>query len=262
MDLGLRGRTILVTGATRGIGRACARALAAEGATLAVCARNAAALAELLAELDGRGEPGAAQHAALAVDLMDADGPARLLAWMRDRFATIYGVVHNLGGTLGVRDPLAPLAQWRDVWRYNLEIAIEINAALIPPMQAARLGRIVCLSSLAGFELHGSVPYSVIKAALSAYVRGIGRTYAADGIVAAAVVPGVVLTEGGNWDEFRTRDPERFAAYIRDRLPRGAFGTGEEIAAAVAFLCSALAGGFAGSIVPIDGGQGRSFFGQ
>lgn len=262
MDLGLRDKKILVTGASKGIGRACAIALAAEGAEVIICARDAAALEKVRGTLPGGYEEPLRRHRAFAVDLMHADGPARLMNWLSAQVGTIDGVVHNLGGTLGVRDPLATLEQWRRVWRLNLEVAIEINASLIPQMQREHRGKIIFVSSLAAFEHQGSVPYSVVKAALTAYVRGVGRTYAADGIVAAAVVPGVILSEGGHWDESRKRDPAYVEKYIQERLPRGDFGTAEEVAVAVTFLCSDLASAFVGSIVPLEGGQGRSFFGQ
>lgn len=256
MDLGIAGRRALVTGASRGIGRACALALAAEGARVAVCARASSELDATLAAL------GAGGHRAFAVDLMSDDGPATLLRSLAAGFGEPDIVVHNVGGTLGVRDPLSPIAEWRKVFRLNLEIAMELDAGIIPPMQARHDGRIVFISSLAAFEIQGAVPYSVAKAALTAYVRGIGRTYAPDGVVISAVVPGVVLSPGGPWDEATRRDPAYVEAYIKERIPRGRFGSPEEVASAVTYLASVHAAPFNGSIVPLEGGQGRSFFGQ
>ena len=257
MDVGIAGRHALVTAASRGIGRACAQALAAEGARVSICARSRDDLDGALAELGGVG----AGHRALGVDLMAADGPAQLLAWLaEDGLPDI--VVHNLGGTLGVREPLPAPAQWRDVFRMNFEVAAELNAGLLPEMLSRGSGRICAISSLAAFEMHGSLAYGVAKAALTAYTRGLGRTYADSGVVITAVVPGVVLTEGGHWDQNRQRDPAYVEQYIKERLPRGMFGSPEEVAAAVIFLCSQHAAPFAGSIVPLEGGQARSFFGQ
>jgi 3-oxoacyl-[acyl-carrier protein] reductase len=258
MELNLGGRAALVTGGSQGIGRACAIALAAEGVRVAVCARNGDALAALVEELGGT----VAGHRALAVDLMDDAGPRTLLDWLASEFAPVEIVVHNVGGTLGVRDPLSSIADWRRVMRFNLDIAIELNAGLIPPMVERRAGRVIIISSLAGFEHQGAVPYSVAKAALTAYVRGAGRTYAPDGVVICGVVPGVILSEGGPWYEASQRDPDYVAAYIKERIPRGRFGAPEEVAAAVTFLASDHAAPFVGSIIPLEGGQGRSFFGQ
>jgi len=256
MELGLAGRTALVTGASRGIGRACALALAAEGVGLRICARGAGDLANVMRELGGT----SSGHRSFALDLEAADGPQQLLDALGAEPIDI--VVHNVGGTHGIRDPLAPIGDWRRVWRLNCEIAMELNAGLIPAMVERKAGRVVVLSSLAAFEHQGALAYSVVKAALTAYVRGLGRTYAADGIVVSAVVPGVILSEGGHWDEVSKRDPAYFEQYIRERLPRGSFGSADEVAAAVTFLCSQHAAPFIGSIVPLDGGQGRSFFGR
>jgi len=254
VDLGLAGHTALITGASRGIGRECARALAAEGVRLRLCARGAAGLDALCDELASD------QHRAVAVDLEAPDGPRTLLAWLGAETPDI--VVHNVGGTLGIRDPLAPIEEWRRVWRLNCEIAMELNAAIVPAMAERGNGRIVVLSSLAAFEHQGAVAYSVVKSALTAYVRGLGRTYAGNGVVIAAVVPGAIVSEGGHWDEAAKRDPAYVQAYIEERLPRGAFGTANEVAAVVTFLCSQHGAPFAGSTVPMDGGQGRGFFGR
>jgi 3-oxoacyl-[acyl-carrier protein] reductase len=258
MDLGITGRTAFVTGASRGIGAACARALAAEGARVAVCARDAGRLEELVAELGGA----AAGHHALAADLAAPGAAGRAADWLAQTMGGVDIVVHNLGGTLGVRDPLAPAADWERVFHFNLGIAIDLNARLVPPMKARGYGRIVAISSLAAFEHQGSIAYSVAKAALTAYVRGMGRTYAPDGIVISAVVPGVVLSEGGSWHDLVQRDPAEAQRYLDERVPRGRFGSPEEVAQAVAFLAGRHADPFTGSIVPLEGGQGRSFFGQ
>jgi len=257
VDLGIAGRRALVTAASRGIGRACALALAEAGARLAICARGEHDLATAMADLGGI----EAGHRALAVDLSADDGPARLLEWLEpDGWPEI--VVHSLGGTLGVRELLPTNAQWRQVMRLNFEVAADLNAVFIPAMLERGGGRICAISSLAAFEMHGALAYGVAKAALTAYTRGLGRAYANTGVVVTAVVPGVVLTEGGHWEKNMQRDPDYVRQYIKERLPRGAFGSPEEVAAAVTFLCSRHAAPFVGSIVPLEGGQARSFFGQ
>ena len=258
MELGLAGRTAFVTGASRGIGAACARLFSAEGARIAICARDPARLQAVLDDCGGE----AAGHRALAVDLAAGGAPADVIAWLAEAVGEVDIVVHSVGGTLGVRDPLAPASEWERVLHFNLGIAVDLNAGLIPAMRARRFGRVVAISSLAAFEHQGSIPYSVAKAALTAYVRGLGRTCAPDGVVIAAVVPGVIVSEGNTWDTVMRRDPAEAQRYLDERVPRGRFGSPEEVAHAVAFLASRHAEPFAGSIVPLEGGQGRSFFGQ
>ena len=167
-----------------------------------------------------------------------------------------------MGGTLDITDPFCSVDDWRRVWRLNVEITIELNALLVPSMRDRRWGRIVHLSSISAMENQGPVTYCAAKAALTAYTRSLGRILAADGIVVTAVLPGAVFTKGGYWDTASRERPEHVQGYLAERMAIHRFGTPDEIANAVAFLCSDKASFFVGSVVPIDGGQGRSYFGQ
>ncbi|MGB8266570.1 MAG: SDR family NAD(P)-dependent oxidoreductase [Candidatus Velthaea sp.] len=255
MDLGLRGKTALVTAGSRGIGRACALALAAEGVRVAVCARTAADVANVLEELGGE----AAGHRGFVCDLLESDAPVRLARQVVEQFQALDIVVHNLGGTLSVRGIDVPIADWRRVFRANFEVAVEINGVVLPAMLERKSGRIIAISSLAGDEHQGALPYAAAKAALNAYIRGLGRELAKSGVVVSAVSPGTVLTENGVWDIRRRTDPESVEKYIAEKLPAGAFQRPERIADIVAFLASERATEFTGSVLAADGGQGRSF---
>ncbi len=254
MDLDLKGRKALVTGASRGIGLAIAKSLAAEGARVALVSRGAATLKSALASL-GRTKG----HAAKAIDLADASGVKTLCAWLKAGFGSPGIVVHNAGGTLDVREPLCPIEDWRRILRLNLEAAIEINNALIPEMKRSGWGRIVHISSVSGAENLGPAPYCVAKAALNAYARSYGRLFAADGIVISAVAPGAVYSPGGPWDKAARERPEHVERYLRERTPMHRFSAPEEIAAVVTFLCSARASQCTGAVVPVDGGLGKAF---
>ncbi len=256
MNLDIAGRKALITGGGRGLGAAIAASLASEGARVAVCSRTMASVERVVAELPGEG------HVGIGLDLEEDGAPQQLLTRLRADFGMPDIVVHNLGGTLDINDPFCSIEDWRRVWRFNMEIALELNQALIPPMQGKGWGRIVMISSISAMENHGPVPYCSVKAALTAYARSMGRVLARDGIVMTAVLPGAVMTEGGYWDVASNERPEHVERYLRDRMAIGRFGRPEEISDVVAFLCSAHASFCIGSIVPIDGGQGRSFFGQ
>lgn len=233
---------------------AIAEALAREGARVAVAARTPAAVASAVDRLGGS----AAGHLGCTVDLTADDGPRALLAACA-AFGPIDIVVHNLGGTLGVNDPLAPPEEWRKVFRLNLEVAIELNDALIPPMRSAGWGRVVAVLSLGAREHSGTIAYGTAKAALGAYTRGLARNVARDGVVVTAVSPGATLTENGHWAEQSRTNPERVAAYLAAETVRGTFVEPREIANVVAFLASDAAGACAGTFVGVDAGQGRSF---
>ena len=251
MKLGLTGKRALVTGAGRGIGREIARALAEEGARVAVVARSAEDLAGAV--------PGAG-HVSVALDLMAENAAETLTARLAAAdFAAPDILVNNLGGTLDVTDPFAPLADWRRVMRLNFEIAVEMGNAFAAQMRARRWGRIVNIASVAAVELNGPASYAAAKAALAAYTRCVGRLLAADGVLMSAVLAGVVRTEGGYWEQMERDQPERVREYLATRCPLGRFGTPREIADMVTFLCSDRASFNPGAVIPIDGGQLRGY---
>ncbi len=250
MELGIAGRRALITGASRGLGRSIAAALASEGARVAVVARSGPDLATLVAQLGG----GEAGHCAIAADLMPEGAPSQVLQELEHRFGVPEIVVHNVGGTLGVQGALAPPEDWRRVWRLNLEIAIEMNQVLLPAMQERRWGRVVHISSIAAARATGGVPYAAAKAALNAYVAGVGRAVAGDGVIVTAVMPGAILTEGGHWERAAQAEPDRVARLLAERVAVHRFARPEEVSDFVVFLCSERAALFAGAILPIDGG--------
>jgi 3-oxoacyl-[acyl-carrier protein] reductase len=254
LDLGIAGRGALVTGGSEGIGLAIARALAAEGARIAIAARTQSHVDAALVALGGK----EAGHRGYTADLTAADGPRRLLSACAE-FGAIDILIHNLGGTLGVNDPLAPIERWRDVLRLNLEIAIELNDALVPAMSERGWGRIVSVLSLGAREHSGTIAYGTAKAALGAYTRGLARNVARHGVVVTAVSPGATLTENGHWAQQQVTDPERVAAYLKTETVRGRFVEAREVAAVVAFLASEAASACSGTFVGVDAGQGRSF---
>lgn len=257
MDLGIVGRRALVTGAGRGLGRAIALSLAQEGAKVVCVSRTRADIDALLVSIGGE----AAGHLGIAMDLIPEGAPAELMARIAE-FAPLDIVVHNAGGTLDISDPFCSIADWRKVYRFNFELAVELNAMILPGMQQRKWGRVCHISSISAMENHGPVPYCAMKAALTAYTRSMGGVVAPDGVVVSAVLPGAVFTENGYWDQASRERPEHVHKYLNERQRIGRFGRPEEIANFVAYLCSELASFNTGSIVPIDGGQGRGYFGQ
>lgn len=259
MDLGLSGKSALVTGAGRGLGQAIARCLAKEGARVAVVSRSDGDLQALLDEMGGA----SAGHHAVAMDLVPDGAPGALMQDLaRHRFADLDIVVHNLGGTLDIKDPFCSIEDWRRVYRFNFEVAVELNTMAVPGMRDRGWGRVVHISSIAAMENHGPVTYCAIKAALTAYTRSFGGVVAPDGVVVSAVLPGAVFTEKGYWDTASRENPEHVNKFLTERQRIGRFGKPEEIGNYVAYLCSDLASFNTGAIVPVDGGQGRGYFGQ
>lgn len=259
MELGLKDKLALVTGGGRGIGRGIALNLANEGSRVAIASRTRADLNDVLEKMGGR----ARGHRAVPIDLMSDGAPDKLLHDLAaDGFGPIDIVVHNLGGTLGITDPFCSIADWRRIYRFNLEIALELNKLLVPKMQERGWGRVVHISSISSMENHGPATYCAMKAALTAYTRSFGGVVAPDGVVVSAVLPGAVFTKGGYWDLTSREKPDHVAKFLSERQRIGRFGDIDEIGSYVAFLCSERASFGTGSIVPVDGGQGRGYFGQ
>jgi len=259
MDLGIQNKRALITGAGRGLGRAIAESLAAEGVKVVATSRTQADLDELIAAIGGAD----AGHLGVAMDIVPDGAPAELVRRANDGgFDAFDMVVHNVGGTLDIKDPFCSVEDWRAVYRFNFEIAAELNTMLVPAMQKQKWGRVVHISSIAGMENQGPVTYCSMKAALTAYARSFGGVVAPDGVVVSAILPGAVYTEGGYWDQTLKHNPEHVQKYLSERQRIGRFGRPEEIGNYVTYLCSELASFSTGSIVPIDGGQGRGYFGQ
>jgi 3-oxoacyl-[acyl-carrier protein] reductase len=255
MNLGITGKLALVTGAGRGLGEGICRSLAHEGARILATSRTASDLDRLVEELGGT----AAGHLAFPLDIAAADGPARLVEFVRQQGLAPAIIVNNVGGNLNFTDPLGPLDEWQQVMRLNVEVALEINRAFIPHMRTAKWGRICHVSSISALENQGPPAYCAAKAALNAYVRSLGRYVSADNVILTSIMPGAVFTKDGYWDTASRERPGHVEKYLNERMAIRRFGRVEEISELVAFLCSEHASFCVGSALLADGGQGRMF---
>jgi 3-oxoacyl-[acyl-carrier protein] reductase len=245
MDLGLHGKKAIVTGGTRGIGRAVAMRLAAEGCDVAICARHRAAVEETVATLEQSG----VRASGGALDVADL---AALRGWIGEAQAALGGLdifVANVSALAQGMD--------EDAWRRGFEIDVMstvfgIEAAL-PFLEKSDAAAVVAVGSTALAEIYGPTrSYAAVKAALVPYVKGVARNFAAKGVRANMVSPGNVFFEGGVWDVVRQRNPEVFAQMLA-RNPMGRMGTPQEVADAVVFLASPRAGFISGTNLIVDG---------
>ena len=256
MDLRIQGKIALVTGGGSGIGRAIVELLAKEGAVVAFSSRSQDRIDELGNRLRAEG----LTSRGFLADPSSEDGPMKLLAEVRGELGDPEILINNIGDTLGVTDPECGISDWRNVYRLNLESHVEMVNGVLPAMKSRGWGRIVNITAGAGLENSGPVPYSSIKSAYTAYTRSMARVLAPTGVVMSAVLPGVVLTEGGHWQQVLNERPGHAEKYLDERTVLKRFGTPEEIAPFVALLASPLASFAVGSIVPVEGGQARHFF--
>jgi 3-oxoacyl-[acyl-carrier protein] reductase len=254
MDLGLRDRAVVITGASRGIGRAAASLFAAEGARLLLVARGEAAVREAAAGAARLGSPDARP---LALDVAAAGAAERIIAEARDAFGRLDVLVNNVGGSRGDPGVDASDAEWGEVLDINLLAAVRLCRAAVPMLRESR-GAIVNVTSIFGREWGGAVSYNAAKAALIAYTKSLSRLLAPEGVRVNSVAPGSTLHPGGSWDRKRQADPEGIARFVERELPYGRFGAPEETAAVIVFLASARAGLVTGACVNVDGGQSRS----
>jgi len=250
VDLGIRGKRVLVTGASQGVGRATAMSFAREGCKVAVIARRREKLREVLEEMGGEEEG----HSFYAVDLLEDGAPTTAIKELTANKQPFDVVVHNVGGTLQVRDPLSPMEEWCRVWRFNVGIAIEINGLVIPPMKARHWGRIIHISSIGAEFLQGSGPYAAAKVYLNAYTKILGRAVAPTGIVVSALMPGAFHAEGGHWDHARKTNPGMIEDFLRHHQAIGRLGSVEEISPFALFMASQWVTFATASVVPVDGG--------
>ncbi len=257
MELGIKGKRVLITAASRGMGRGIALAFAAEGCRVTVVARNEKDLKNVLKEMGGQ-EKG---HDYCAVDLMAEGAAVKAVQALVKRDGAFDIVIHNLGGTLNIRDHFASMEEWQEVWKLNIGIAIEINNIVVPLMKAKGWGRIVHMSSTASEHFRGAATYGPAKAFLNAYTQSIGRKLAKDGIVVSAVKYSIVKIAGGTWDEnseANRKCPEDFLRrkenLLKEHQPIGRLGELEDIIPFILFMASEHARFAAASIVPVTGG--------
>lgn len=265
MDLGIAGRVAVVTGASKGIGRAVAGALAAESVRLVVSARGQEALDQAAAELRDAG----ADVMGVAGDVCDPAVTAAIVTAADEHFGGIDIVVNNAGGESG-HTPIEQLTDedWEHSYRLNVVSPVRLAVAALPHMRANRWGRIVNISSYtAKVPEPFCAPYAASKAALVNLTRNLSRSYAADGICANSVLPGLTDTEGvrAGFDEASAasgRPYEQLLTRMLERAPidAGRLGASGEVAAAVVFLCSEPAAWITGAALAVDGGTIRSAF--
>ena len=239
-------RVALVTGASRGIGRAVAVALAEAGHQVAFCySSDAEGAAETTAAIEATG----AKALAVQADVGDSQSVGRAFDAVEDAFGPVALLVNNAGIN---RDGLIIRMtdeHWRSVLNVDLDGAFHTIRRALPKMMKARFGRIVSVSSVAGhMGGAGQANYSAAKAGLLGLSRSVAREMAPRGITCNVVAPGPIVTAMTEEmpDDWRTR--------AEAAVPLGRFGTPEECAAVVAFLCTDLAGYVTGALVPVDGG--------
>ena len=242
----LDGKVALVTGGSRGIGRAIALRLAEEGADLAICARNVAAVGEVAAAIETLGRRCLVRQA----DVADAEQAAELVAATIAELGRLDVLVNNAGITRDGTLHRMEYESWDDVIRTNLSSCFNCSRAVIEGMRGRKFGRIVNIGSINGQGgQYGQVNYAAAKSGIHGFTKALAQEGAAQGITVNAIAPGYVDT-----DMVRAV-PERVLERIVERIPVGRLGTAHDIARGVLFLTSDGADFITGSTLSINGGQ-------
>ena len=257
MDLGLSDKIAIVTGSSKGLGFASARALVAEGCRVCVCARGADGLRDAANRLEA---DAGRVDAVLAVqaDLTSSEGVSHVVGRTVETFGGVDILINNVGKAGGSTILEVTDAAWQEAIDATLFPAIRASRLAVPHMKRRGAGVIIMIASIWGRESGGRMTYNAVKAAEISLAKALAQQLAKDNIRVNSVAPGSISFPGGSWHRRQQEDPNGMAEFIRQELPFGRFGTAEEVGAVVAFLASKCASWVSGASVTVDGCQSRS----
>jgi len=257
VDLGLTDKVAIVTGSSRGLGLASARALVAEGCRVCLCARGAERLAEAAIEVEAVAKK-PNMVAAVQADVSTEAGVDLVITQAVERFGGLDILINNVGRAGGTDLVGTSDAEWQAAFDETLFPAIRASRLAVPHMKQRGGGAIIMIASIYGRETGGRMTYNALKSAEISLAKSMAQQLASVNIRVNSVAPGSILFAGGSWHKRQQADPEGIATFIKQELPFGRFGRPEEVGNVVAFLASARASWMSGACVVVDGCQSRS----
>ncbi len=260
MELGIKNKVALVTASSRGIGKATAIALAKEGTHVAICARNIEKLQLVEKEIKQYG----VECLSIQADVTDPERVRFIFETIQKKWDRLDILVNNAGGTLDSPSKNfeeVPVDFWNKIHDLNSGTAIRFTNLAIPMMRKNKWGRVVTISSKQGKEGGGMPWYTMTKSAEIAMMKTLAMKFelVRDGITFNSVAPGAILTEEGNWADFRKKEPAKLEERLNSTFPLGRLGLVEEVANVIAFLCSENASLVNGACIPVDGAESKSY---
>jgi 3-oxoacyl-[acyl-carrier protein] reductase len=257
MDLGLQNKVAMITGASRGLGRAMAHALADEGMCVSICARTEQTLTEAVAAVAKSGSM-ARPAMGIVADITKPDDAQRWVEETLKKFGGIDVLVNNAGAAHPGALAELPESAWQSQFELNLFAPVRLARLCAPHMEKRGGGSIINIGSIYGRESGGPLTYNASKAAIHSFTKMLAREFAPKNIRVNTIAPGSILTAGGNWERRFRENPAFEKDFISREMPAGRLGRPEEVAYAVVMLASPRASWITGANIPVDGAQGRS----
>jgi 3-oxoacyl-[acyl-carrier protein] reductase len=249
-----KGKKILITGASKGLGKAAAIAFEKEGANLALAARSEDKLNLLTNSFLKKDK-----HLIFNLDLLETKNIKTLTDTVLKKWKSIDVILHCVGGSLGVNETLVEWDNLIKCLNGNIGIASEINRQLVPRMKEQNSGSIIHVGSIVSSEAVASVPYSTAKAALSGYVKPLGIKLAEHGIIVSGILPGAFYGDDNAMFRYEYYKPEEYKEFVKS-LPQGRMPHAEEYVPMLFMLSNPKSKIMSGSLISMDGAQGRAYY--
>ena len=257
MELGLTDKVAIVTGSSRGLGLASARALVAEGCRVCLCARGEERLAEAAVEVEASARrPG--MVLTVQADVSTTAGVELVVGRTVEKFGGLDVLVNNVGKAGGTDILATTDAEWQSALDETLFPAIRASRLAVPAMRERGGGAIVLIASIWGRESGGRMTYNAVKAAEISLGKSLAQQLAPMNIRVNSVAPGSILFAGGSWHRRQEADPKGIAEFVARELPFGRFGRSDEVGDVVAFVASPRASWISGASIVVDGCQSKS----
>lgn len=253
MELNLRDKKVLITGGSKGIGKAIASAFVSEGAQVSIVGRSVSSLEETR---DLLGD----QVSIFSADISKSDEREKLIQDFIKKHGRIDVLINNAGGTRGSGLLETDMSDFYESFELNYFSAVHLSKLVIGDMKKNQAGSIINITSLYGRESGGSITYNNAKSALISFTKSLADEVIQEGIRVNSIAPGSIIHPTGNWQRRLDENPEKMEAFIAAEIPAGRFGTPEEIANVAIFFASEKSSWIAGSSLNVDGGQSRLNF--